>query len=53
MPGSPAGLRRGVLRGGGILCRRQQQGIQMEWHGLSTITPPYSGSFTKCGSKSE
>ncbi|MGF6929320.1 uncharacterized protein YjdB [Chitinophaga sp. W2I13] len=47
MPGSPAGLRRGVLRGGGILYAAGNSKVY-KWNGTawSTITPPYSGSFT-------
>jgi uncharacterized protein YjdB len=47
MPGSPAGLRRGVLRGNGILYAAGN-GILYKWNGTtwSNITPPYSGNFT-------
>lgn len=45
MPGSPAGLSKGVLRGGGILYATKSSGIY-KWDGVSwtTITTPFASS---------
>jgi uncharacterized protein YjdB len=47
MPGSPGGLRRGQLYGGGILYAAGN-GLVYKYNGStwSNITPPFSGSFT-------